>query len=362
MPSPRDIDTEALIAYIEASLRSRMRLIPTPPDDFVPLDASDSDLAKYGFPPRPARDSERAYDLWARVFSKRPQVLPAVFPLITAASLAYRHNPDGKPVSFAGRLETSRNWSGAVVIARRAHVFTEIAATWQVPDPKPPAGAQDNVEYRCSTWIGLDGHRRFSRSLPQLGTTQKVTVVNGVKTVRVEAWWQWWLRDLRLPPVVFDPNFAIVPGNIMQASLTVLTPTRVRFMICNTSTNKMVHAEVDLPSLVIPGFPGLPGFPGFPGTTIPKAAPVEGGAAEWITERTTPLTGDTFDPLANFETVTFSDCLARSDAPGQPVDYRDLTNARLLRLVDRQPNPYRSVIVTTAEKVDDESVTTTYHA
>ena len=74
-------------------------------------------------------------------------------------------------------------------------MFVEIRGSWQAPVVAPPTPGEIG-EFHSSTWIGLDGQRRYlNSSLPQIGTAQYVDVTAAATTFTTKAWWQWWLRD-----------------------------------------------------------------------------------------------------------------------------------------------------------------------
>ena len=154
--------------------------------DNVDLDSLPAEEAlMYGLPPRPAAGT-RSLALWQTLARSRtamdlePPHLPFIGPLRTGYNR----------LGMKGHLETSRNWSGAVISSPyRRRPFDFLIGSWEVPDFHEPAQGTEN-DYACSTWIGFDGHRRNSRSLPQLGTVQQVGAGGHNKSVR--PWWQWW--------------------------------------------------------------------------------------------------------------------------------------------------------------------------
>ena len=147
-----------------------------------------------------------------------------------------------------------------------------------------------------------------------------------------EAWWQWWVRGQRWPPVPFT-GLVVDAGDLMIASLTVLAPKKVRVVLKNQRTGQLGRHE-----------PDAPGFP--------NDLPVRGAAAEWITERPTDLQTDALYPLPDYGSVTFSDCLAVSG------ELRNLDRARLLRMFEVREN--RVKVISKAKKLKRDEVQTTY--
>src|SRR5438445_378130 len=112
------------------------------------------------------------------------------------------------------------------------------------PQPEPPSqqgsGAVLDGDYRCSTWIGFDGQRRYlNSSLPQIGTAQEVVVVDGQPTRKIYAWVQWWVSDHRSVPVVLS-SLPIHADDEVTCSMVVMNRTTVRFYIKNQTTGAFV--------------------------------------------------------------------------------------------------------------------------
>lgn len=148
------------------------------------------DSLMFGLPPSPAFGTP-SFELWQSLATSRTAMgAESGPPLIGSLRTGYNR------LGLKGHLETSRNWSGAVISSPyRSRPFDFLIGTWKVPDFRLPAQGIEN-EYACSTWIGFDGHRRNSRSLPQLGTVQQI-IKDGAGSYNksVRAWWQWWHPD-----------------------------------------------------------------------------------------------------------------------------------------------------------------------
>ena len=328
--APRD---QALIEELEAALKPRLHFPPQPPEGFDPLAATADELNMFGLPPRPDRDTlPEAHALWRKLLSPPLTILPAVFPAFKTVDYRITGHLAKKKFVTRQHHETSRNWSGAFITANGRGPFTMVFGSWTIPLPKRPTGGADD-DYRCSTWIGLDGVRLHSRSLPQLGTTQSVLVAGGTETKTIEAWYQWWIRGQQFPPVPFPSPFSVQAGDVVMCSLTMLTPTRVRFAIKNLTQPGGPFSRVDLD---VPPVPGV----------LPSELAVRGGNAEWIAERPMKLGSDDLYPLADYTSVRFEPCLALV-----PAAVRDLRGARLLRMVEARGNPHRAAIISSARKM-----------
>jgi hypothetical protein len=242
-------------------------------------------------------------------------------------------------------------------------MFTQVHGSWTVPQVRIPGALElpeeaepDDAgaafrEFRCSTWIGLDGQRRYDyASLPQIGTSQFIKITtSGRVTTTTCVWWQWWLRDAPNPLPILLP-VPVDPGDEMAASLFVIDSTHVKFLIANRTKGIVCTPFVEetptsyLPSSVRSG-----------------TAYVSGATAEWITER--PMnwhTGEVFD-LPDYSMVTFRDCLVVSgQAPGVDEREEQPSGAQLFRMYDLLKNPYRSAVVSVATRKSHDSFTTRY--
>lgn len=348
----------ALIApTARAECNARIKVMRPPAAGFDPLTATDDELLDAGLPRRP---DDRLYpDLhaqWRRLVLPLPREMPATgWELLLGAA---GNTPEDASAMRGGRWGSSRNWSGALIAARDNCRFQAMVAVWTVPSPGLPPGASlasppVNGSWRASFWIGLDGHRLASRSLPQLGTTILIEAVNGAPVLSAYAWAQWWVRDHRFGEVKIS-NFPLDFGDTVIAWLEVVSPTEVQFNMRNLTK--------DTPTRGIRWTAGE--VPEDPAGGDRSIAPVEGSAACWIAER--PLSmppplatvADVLYPLPAFDVanapadpqpVTMDVCLAlmrEQDDPTRPAVLRDLTCARKLRMMeamDDQPGTRRLI-------------------
>ncbi|HYD07858.1 MAG TPA: G1 family glutamic endopeptidase, partial [Reyranella sp.] len=190
----------------------RVLIAPLPPLGFDPYKASATDLATYAYPRKPPEINSTAYAIWSQLVDgplplRLLRVLPPSGPDRKGYRLTFsvQNNP--------GRDETSRNWSGVVTTSPAQHPFTSVFGLWQVPDVDAPPGVSRGT-FRCSAWVGLDGHNPTSASMPQIGTSQTVRVRNGVVTKEFEAWSQWWARGATTPVQPFD-TFPVDAGDVV---------------------------------------------------------------------------------------------------------------------------------------------------
>ena len=103
-------EPEGLVARYVIEVKKRVRSFPAPADDFDPLKASDDERAAFGLPPRPDPQGQPlAYAFWHRLLSAPLKILSAGDPLTKRPDYRLNYRALGR----GGRLESSRNWSGA---------------------------------------------------------------------------------------------------------------------------------------------------------------------------------------------------------------------------------------------------------
>lgn len=349
-PSVRRLQQQA-----RAEVKERLIEKPQPPPDFNPLDAPDEQLLFYGIMPKP-RENLVLLDLWEKALS-RPQQLRALQFKDLNFNARYRTAKPG--AAFASdvgalgqrpsRFGSSRNWSGAYVVANEFRRFTVVGAAWNIPKPEapvPPGDVLIDDIYQAVTWVGLDGNFRRSRSLPQAGTTQSIEVNGGVAATPTYAvWFQWWVRGQLYPPATFDPaKFPVANGDEMICILAVdSTSDAVLILIANStkSWTAPVYYGTNLAGLL-----------------------VEGSTAEWIVERPTHLEPPyRLYPLPNYGRVIFQGCVT-AEAHDPPLGAPgDLTDARRVRMsLDVAGPPHRSAIISRPTKLDANTLQADYRA
>jgi hypothetical protein len=382
-------------AALEAELAPRIigqKLEPIPPD-FDPLDPvlEVGDFVRLGLPPRPADPA--AVPLWLELI---PPGLEIVAPYRDGGSAGLRFRTDmmvgaarmaegergddpgnarvGLP--SRGRFGSSRNWSGAAIFANRGNRFIQVIGSWTVPEVGPGNGEGPWV---CSTWIGIDGLRRWMKSMPQMGTTQVVGETgeddNGAPLPQYFAWWQWWLlgRSIQVP-VVF-PGVTIAPGKKIFCCVTLLPPDQPN---PGDRHNVQFFLRVDgvgIPLAVSPPPSNDPmGKP-----DDPNGVPAHGASAEWILERPTALhdspngnvkEGELF-PLPDFGSAGaegFAASLAPDPDPtvlatvqaapiGPAVNFRTPLQ---LRMMEHRRAPSRMAVIARPVEARDGKVTVVY--
>jgi hypothetical protein len=335
------------------AIEQRAHAYSSPPKDFDPLTATDTQLERYGLPSRPDRDKEPdLFGFWTRLLGKSLEVVTAKFPEPHGEklrSIPLTRVGRGEPRGFR-HFERSRNWSGAYIVPQRPDMFVHVTGSWHVPRPSLPPVLPEGVtayeQYQSSTWIGIDGHRRYpNSSMPQIGTSQCIEMIDGVEKISTHAWWQWWSLDDSYPPN--NRNNPPVPiteipvslNDEMMAGVTVRSADEVHFYIKNQTTGLFTSFLVIAPGPILP----------------------LGATAEWIVERPTVIGERHLYPLPNYTDVVFRDCFAQS-APsiGAPAKTCRLRRARLIRMFETFSDPHRMSFVSLPRQLSNSSLQVSY--
>jgi peptidase A4-like protein len=323
------------------------RAFPFPPADFDPIGALPSDLAEYGLPQRP--DGDRHPGLlkaWLRlferplVFRRHPQQLERDVRQLIEEPTIRQVRPDKT------RFKVSSNWCGASIVPNGGKQFVLMFGEWTVPTPELPPPSErgpagETNEYHCSTWIGLDGNRRYrNATLPQIGTEHILAVdQNGGQTARYFAWFQWWARDQVALTRKTLSNIEVASGVSVMAMISVIDPHHV-VMVLRTFAprNEITILVEETPEVWLT-----------PAKTSKIRPVISGATAEWILERPETLDLDNPKPelFAKYNPVRFRHCVAgMARAPGSPTSEETLSGARFFRLreVPAAPPPRTRLI------------------
>jgi hypothetical protein len=333
-------DLEALATLARTEAEARTKRTATGP--FL-LDRQNPDprtLDRYGLPHPPDRALlPELHAAWIELLSSGEVLKPShVYLPRVRHAMAGESSPYGRearpPVARAGRWMTSRNWSGAVIAADHGSPMQVVMGRWRVPAPSlppeaSPAAPPPGNAFQCSVWIGLDGWRRSSLSLPQVGTVSAMQFRNGQFRPECYLFAQWWVRGKNYAEAKIA-NFCVRPEDEILAMVTVTGFLTVRLTVANL-TWPQLFTEDWQPGKVESGEITLPDID----------APVEGRHAVWCVERPTihprPAQGPIYYQLPRFAAATFRE--ARGAAwpkkpPHWPVLARDLAAPRLVRMVE----------------------------
>jgi len=252
-------------------------------------------LEYYWLPARSDPTTQPAlYAHWAMMFLPSPTFVRAKSVSMgpRASFLQYLDAP-----SLGGRrLESSRNWAGAYLSSRGGNRLKRVVGVWTVPEVKPGVRQESDAgkEFQCSAWIGIDGKKGWTNSMPQVGTEHKIEL-NGTFTHTV--WWEWWLRDENPPEWPWAiTGIAIQPGHKMLCSISVMSGNCVRIHVLNRTTGYFATVQ------------------------LTGKMPLVGATAQWIVERQSNvfLRPDFQYPMPDYGEVKFENCAIENHAATLP--------------------------------------------
>jgi hypothetical protein len=327
-----------------------------PPPGFDPLTASAADLETYGIVPRPDPVTEQvSFRNWLRIFAPP---IEFVEPQMTERRALWRLNPRATSPALtqgggASRFDTSRNWSGAYIVPTDDTMVVLVAGLWAIPEltlPPPAYQQAGATQYVCSTWVGLDGQRRYlNSSLPQAGTMQFMTLSSFAPPhTSALAFFQWWDQETGGTFLQLK-GLHVHPGDVMISAVWAKTETRAIAYLRNVTTGKMAIVGATSPIVKL-------------GSGPPVGLTISGATAEWILERPTdPGTGAPY-AFPAYSATTFA-CwagTAPAGGAGPPQSWHDLLTARFIRMYDTLRNPTRTVFVSMPNREGDTSVQLEY--
>ena len=333
----------------QQTLITRTITYPHPPSGFPLLTASPSELFQYGIMPRPDPVKQpELYTHWLRIFTP-PMAYVEPLPVEVSAEWQLNVNVTNQATLAVetSRYAKSSNWSGAFVVPTNDTTFVLVGGIWIVPmvQPPPPTFIESGEDqYVCSTWVGLDGQRRYlNSSLPQIGTMQTLTLMgNGIPQVSALAFFQWWDRQSGGTFLQLN-GFPVQPGDIVIGAVWAATPTLAIGYLANISTNQLAIVGLTSPIVI------------FEGSAVTLT--ISGATAEWILERPTKFHSTELYAFPDYGTMSFSSCWAGAAPPaGSPMSYHDLQPARFIRMYDTLHDPTRTVFISMAERQSDTSV------
>lgn len=186
-----------------------------PPRGFSAMTASDSDLAMYGFPPRPNRANAVAVAKWqAFVLRKHVRIIPQ----LTATSVY--HGP-GRTLSERkideSHVESSDSiWSGYAVIDTSNPFITaanQVNGTYTLPKAQCISMGGDNAPgvHWASEWVGIDGYK-VSSDVWQAGTDAVVNCPGDHESYY--AWVEWFPAATQV-----ISNVEVRPGDVISVAV-----------------------------------------------------------------------------------------------------------------------------------------------
>jgi hypothetical protein len=281
-----------------------------PPEGFDPLHASDSDLANYGFPPRPDINvDQKAYASWSKaMIASKTRIVPHL------EMTDVYHGPKRAGTQLTDSTGTSSNWSGVVKFSgatsyNTSTSFYSIVADYLVPVAEQAFGVCTGGWDYSSSWVGIDGDG--SGDVLQAGSESDAYCSGSKKMTSYSAWYEWYpYAEVRIS------NLPVIAGDDMFVEVWHTSATQGHAYLVNLTTNQSVEI----------------------GFTAPSGTSLVGNSAEWVVER--PSVGGNLATLTNYVDDTFWDCYAYTEAsesytPGS-------SGSVLLTMDDNSGNPISS--------------------
>jgi len=274
-----------------------IRTYPVPPKSFDFDKATDRQRKSFGIPRCPVAftELEKRWKAKGRNF----RIIEPTFKLRERRrkrlpGLKLNHDP-----------ETNTIWSGGIVFPPAGDTMKWIEATWTMPSVAPPGGAQSDIWYTASTWIGIDGDDG-SGDVLQAGCDADVMISGGSTQTQFNPWWEWYPADS-----FWITSMTVSAGDELTCLICVSSPTSASIFLGNVTT----------------------GVGHFFSATPPSGISLQGNCAEWIVEALE--TGPANAPeLAQYTTVDFTECNAGTAggktvqaSDGNTIDIVDATNA-----------------------------------
>jgi hypothetical protein len=255
-----------------------------PPDGFNPVEASDFELALYGFPPRPdASLQPKAYATWtkAMLHSKTK-----VIPVLEQTNIFHGPAKNTTPPKVSDTTSTtSSNWSGVVDLSgatsyNSTSTFYYIYSDYVVPVAE--VASCSSVWDYSSSWIGIDGWG--SSDVLQAGTESDAYCSGSTNSTYYSAWYEWYpYGSVRVSSV------PVAPGDDIFVEVWHTSATQGYAYLVNENTGKYFDI----------GFTAYPGYP------------LVGNSAEWVMER--PSVGGSLATLAKYTDDVFWDAGAYTE-------------------------------------------------
>ena len=320
------------------------------PRDFKPIVEEAARLQFFDLPAMPRQDDEPdLFRFWNALFSD-----PLEF---VHGDLSYAAPPTANfqtvgAVAQRTRQLSSLNWSGASITPRDGGMFTDVFATWTVPEVQVPPAGDEHIQYKSSCWVGLDGQRSYPDStLPQIGTEHGINKPTLPEGDHYSVWIQWWPI-----PELTIAGLPVTHGERVFCWLTAISYTRVRCIIkIANDIGRTQRFYLDAPRINYT-----------PPLLECIQARISGATAQWIAEAPTNSQTEQIFPLPDYGTVTFEQCHAISARdprtvtedflaedplnPPPPARLEDLIGPTLIHMYKVVRAPGRRVTISKGER------------
>jgi hypothetical protein len=164
--------------------RLGVRLFTPPPEGFKPVEATERELWKHGFPARPdVRIHPELHGLWKQMMSQPITLIQPQFDVVPGWYRDHRQAVDPPRVAPTG----GDGWCGSAEYLPDGDVVTAVWGQWTVPHVLAP---DELTRCGCAEWVGIDGYNGVSIDILQAGTTQWITPDG--REPEAFAWFEWY--------------------------------------------------------------------------------------------------------------------------------------------------------------------------
>jgi hypothetical protein len=272
-------DREKLAAIYDAASTvptniEGIRTFNAPPKDFDPINAPDEELASYGFPPRPNKESDpNSFAKWAKAMAASKMRWNGELKHTGLYSRPAARASTPATASAGTGTDYFYNWSGYVNTNTLTKYnsktsFYYIVSDFNVPAVNPPS-CDGGWDWEVS-WNGIDGDLD-QNALLQGGSSSAVYCSGGSKSWSYYAWVEWW------PAYDIIEEFGVNVGDDMYVETWDTSATQGYVYLVDETT----------------------GAAGVYGLTPNGGAGLIGNTAEYIVERPCCRSGHYY-PLPNY--------------------------------------------------------------
>lgn len=212
------MDRDAMGALYSASASvetniAGVRTFNAPPQGFNPLNASETELASFGFPPRPSKETDpQNYAQWVRAMAAAKNRWNGKLRDMGASSMPAKpaHAPVTPDASATPGLRYYYNWSGIANSNKltkwnKNTSFYYVISSFNVPAVQPPFGTCDNGYDWEVSWNGIDG---FSNGDVLQGGSSSQEYCSGGSVSKYYCGWVEWYPSY---PILCE--FNVNPGD-----------------------------------------------------------------------------------------------------------------------------------------------------